>query len=274
MIRILMNIASGRIELQRIERQVVAFAQHVIDVVDGLGPVARGMARAERRDEYRTQRLLPFPPGPPLDKALGLAGQILERQLEGGEPPGQGQRADAAVFIDARRRAGGRLWGRVHGGHARIEGDDEEAGVVAAAAALVWEALARIEELKGNPVGPAFALEPRLLGACGGGRGRSRRNRKAPRTADSAGLSTRSTARCSLKGRRSSSSRIILNSAATMAMRAALLRSMALAQSKVCLLERTKDEHMCIGITCQGGLFRPRISSPARGRGGICAPRK
>ena len=53
------------------------------------------MARPERRFELRTLRVLP--PKPPAGETPGLARQILERELEGLEPPGEGFGIDEAI---------------------------------------------------------------------------------------------------------------------------------------------------------------------------------
>ena len=65
----------------------MAFDEHFVDQVKGLPAVAGRMARPERRPELRAWRGLP--PGPPAGQTPGLARQILKRQLEGLEPPGE-----------------------------------------------------------------------------------------------------------------------------------------------------------------------------------------
>jgi hypothetical protein len=64
----------------------MALDEHFIDLVNRLPAVAGRMARPERRGELRTFSFLP--PDPPAGETPGLARQILERQLEGLEPPG------------------------------------------------------------------------------------------------------------------------------------------------------------------------------------------
>jgi hypothetical protein len=60
------------------------------------------MARPERRQEFVAWR--GFPPLLPAHKSLGLARQIIKRQLEGLEPPGKSLRIDKAI---GRRRGFG-----------------------------------------------------------------------------------------------------------------------------------------------------------------------
>ena len=73
----------------------MAFGEHCIDLVNRLPAIAGRMARPERRLELRTLRVLP--PDPPAGETPGLARQILERELEGMEPPGEGLGVDEAI---------------------------------------------------------------------------------------------------------------------------------------------------------------------------------
>jgi hypothetical protein len=73
----------------------MAFGEHLIDLVNRLPAVAGRMARPERRPELRILRALP--PDPPARETPGLARQILERELEGLEPPGEGFGIDEAI---------------------------------------------------------------------------------------------------------------------------------------------------------------------------------
>jgi hypothetical protein len=65
----------------------VAFGKHFIDEVNRLPAVAGRRTRPERRFELRTWHGLPS--HPPAGKTPGLARQIIDRQLEGLEPPAE-----------------------------------------------------------------------------------------------------------------------------------------------------------------------------------------
>ena len=82
-----MDSTSGSVGLHRIPGEPVAFDEHFIDWVNRLPAVAGRRTRPERRLELRAWHGLP--PHPPAGKTPGLARQILERQLEGLEPPGE-----------------------------------------------------------------------------------------------------------------------------------------------------------------------------------------
>ena len=73
----------------------MAFGEHLIDFVHRFPAVAGRMARPERRFELRSFCVLP--PDPPAGETPGLARQILERELEGMEPPGEARGIDEAI---------------------------------------------------------------------------------------------------------------------------------------------------------------------------------
>ena len=85
----------------------MAFDEHVIDFVNCLPPITGRMARPERRLELQTWRLLPSQP--PAGETPGLARQILKREFEGLEPPGEALGIDEAI---GRRSGIGRRLGR------------------------------------------------------------------------------------------------------------------------------------------------------------------
>ena len=87
--------ASRRIGQKRIMREPVAFDEHMIDVMDGLPAVAGSTAGTKRRGELRILHFLT--PCPPASEALGLVGQILERQLHGIEPAAQALGIDTGL---------------------------------------------------------------------------------------------------------------------------------------------------------------------------------
>jgi hypothetical protein len=73
----------------------MAFDEYFIYFMNRLPAVAGRRTRPERRLELRTLRLLP--PDPPAGETPGLARQILERELEGLEPPGETFGVDQAI---------------------------------------------------------------------------------------------------------------------------------------------------------------------------------
>ena len=85
----------------------MAFGEHFINLVNRLPAVAGWRTRPERRLELRTLHVLAL--HPPAGETPGLARQILERELEGLEPPGEARGVDKAI---------GR-WSGIGGGRAR-----------------------------------------------------------------------------------------------------------------------------------------------------------
>ena len=73
----------------------MAFREEIIDLVNRLLPVARRWAWPEWRFELRVFHVLP--PDPPARHAPGLARQVIERQLEGLEPPAEALGIDQAI---------------------------------------------------------------------------------------------------------------------------------------------------------------------------------
>ena len=73
----------------------MAFDEYLINFMNWLLAVARRTARPERRLELQAWYVLP--PEPQAGETPGLARQIIERQLEGLEPPGDTRGIDEAI---------------------------------------------------------------------------------------------------------------------------------------------------------------------------------
>ncbi|HLA02828.1 MAG TPA: hypothetical protein VJ019_08705, partial [Aestuariivirga sp.] len=121
--------------------------------------IAGWMARPERGLELRAWRVLP--PDPPAGETPRLARQILERELEGLEPPSETFGTHEAI----RRRRGdgyGRARRPQDGCHRGIASEDMDARGIArelsAVLAQALEVFPRIEELEGGR--PASAAPP------------------------------------------------------------------------------------------------------------------
>ena len=219
----------------------MAFGEHFIDFVNLLPPVARRRTRPERRFELWIFCGLAF--YPPARQTPGLARQILERQLEGLEPPAEAFGVDKAIG-----RRSGIGYGRVRLPQGIIRVEMDAWGIphgFSAVLAQLSEVLPRIEELEGGrPVSalPPFPMAPAGIGREIGRKAASFTTRPLAammirrRTADLAGRSTRSTALWTERGSRPTvafpASPSMAKRAATMPLSASLLRSMALAQSK------------------------------------------
>ena len=66
----------------------MTFGEHLVDGVNRLPAAPWRRTRPDRRLELRTWHVLA--PDPPAGQTPGLARQIIERQLEGLEPAGEG----------------------------------------------------------------------------------------------------------------------------------------------------------------------------------------
>ena len=122
----------------------MAFGEHFIDCMNLFLAVAGRRTRPERRCELHTWRVLP--PDPPAGETPGLARQILERQLEGLEPPAETPGAHEAI---GRRSGISRRLGRCpqdcHPGIARKEMDAWGISRDPSVRAQGFEAFPRIE---------------------------------------------------------------------------------------------------------------------------------
>jgi hypothetical protein len=142
---------SGRIGLHRIPGEAMAFDEHFIDFMNRLPAVAGRRTRPERRLELRTLHVLP--PNPPAGETPGLSRQIIERQLEGLEPPGETFGTHEAIG----RRSGigyGRARRPQEGCHRGIASEDMDARGIPrgpyAVLAQAGEVFPWIEELEGS----------------------------------------------------------------------------------------------------------------------------
>ena len=82
-----MDRTSGCVGLLGFPGEPVALGEHFIDFVNLLLAMAGRLARAEWRCELHIWRVLPS--HPPAGETPGLARQIVQRQLEGLEPPAE-----------------------------------------------------------------------------------------------------------------------------------------------------------------------------------------
>ena len=126
----------------------MAFGEHFIDLVNRFPAVAGRMARPQRRPELRALRV--FPPDPPARETPGLARQILERQLEGLEPPAETPGIDKAI---GRRSGFGSGRARLPRGHHPViasEEMDARDNPLGPSAVRNREIFPRIQELEGG----------------------------------------------------------------------------------------------------------------------------
>ena len=98
-----MIFASACVGLHRLPGEPVAFGEDFIDFVSLLPPVA---GRRPGRSGDLNFGLFCLPPHPPAGHTPGLAGQIIEGQLEGLEPAGKAFGIDQAIGRRRREQAG------------------------------------------------------------------------------------------------------------------------------------------------------------------------
>ena len=128
----------------------MAFDEHFIDLVNRLPAIAGGRARPERRPELRTFCVLAS--YSPARETPGLARQILEREPEGLEPPGEARGVDKAIGRRSGIGGGRARWPQgCHPGIAREEMDARgNPRGPSAMLAQGREIFPRIEQLKGG----------------------------------------------------------------------------------------------------------------------------
>src|SRR3954467_10274967 len=97
-------MSSRGVCVKRVSRQAVALAQHPVDLVPGLPSVAGRGTGAQGGSELRTFH--PVAPGLPARQALGLAREVVERQLDGLKPAAKTPRVDRVIGLRRRTRDG------------------------------------------------------------------------------------------------------------------------------------------------------------------------